>query len=57
MARARDELGVAMAESWRALERVPIADQEWFGPVHPGAAIYRELAREVHVLVESLAPS
>jgi len=46
-----------MAESWRALERVPIADQEWFGPVHPGAAIYRELAREVHVLVESLAPS
>lgn len=56
MTRARDELGIAMAESWRALERVPVEDREWVSAAHPGAAIYAEMAREVLPIVEELAP-
>jgi len=55
MTRARDELGIPMAESWRALERVPMQDRVWVRATHPGEAIYAEMAREVLPIVERLA--
>lgn len=54
--RAADELGIPLADSARALRRVPPEQRQWAWALHPTGPIYREIARELVPIVEELAP-
>ncbi|MCS5635799.1 MAG: GDSL-type esterase/lipase family protein [Myxococcota bacterium] len=41
----------ALVYSAESLDRVPVEDREWLWALHPGAAIYREIARDVAAAV------
>lgn len=50
------EFGIPVADSERALERVPPEQQDWAWALHPTGPIYREIARELVPIVEDLMP-
>lgn len=52
---AGGELDIPVADSRRALERVPPDRVEWLHGLHPNGALYREVAIELLPLVTSLA--
>jgi hypothetical protein len=53
---AARELDLPLADSARALQRVPREQRRWAWAVHPTGPIYREIARELVPIVEALAP-
>lgn len=53
---AARELGLPVADSARALQRVPPEQRRWGWALHPTGPIYREIARELVPIVEALSP-
>jgi len=53
---AARELGIPVADSLRAVVRIPPAERRWKWAMHPSGTIYREIARELVPIVEGLAP-
>jgi lysophospholipase L1-like esterase len=53
---AAHELDLPVADSTRALERVPEEQRRWVWALHPTGPIYHEIARELVPIVEALAP-
>jgi hypothetical protein len=51
------ELGIPVANTRRALQRLAPEEPAWEWGNHPSAALYREIARELAPLVEELRAS